>query len=164
MKQMTAFRKIGPLLIVALLVYNAPVAQPRTQSKSGGTNSVPTVNFCDLTVHPERYAGKLVRVKATIISWWESSYLYNVKCETTEKKIHDGVDCSNDADCERIGREAYDIINRAQQTDSDGYVYRANLTIVGRLVGPSTTGFGHLNGFKFEFRIRTVESAESPSK
>ena len=120
---------------------------------------IPTVNFCDLTVHPARYAGKLVRVKASFVSWWESSYLYNVACENKDKKIHDALDCSGDEQCERLGKEVYGYINHRQRADSHNYAYRAYVTIVGRLIGPSEEGFGPLNGFLFEFRIRKVEFA-----
>ena len=81
------------------------------------------------------------------------------ECETDERKIHDAVDCSGDEECARIGKAVYGYINARQRADSHNYAYRAYVTIVGRLIGPSETGFGHLSGFKFEFRIRKVESA-----
>ena len=120
------------------------------------------VNFCDFTIHPKRYAGKLVRVKATLVGWWESSYLYSPACETDAKKIHNGLDCSGQRDCEGLGesvRREIERVGKAAEYDS----YKASLILVGRLVGPSRLGFGHLNGFKFEFRIRSAEGQPETS-
>jgi hypothetical protein len=44
-----------------------------------------------------------------------------------------------------------------------GPAYQSKV-ILGRLVGPNKGGFGHLNSFKFEFRISEVESASQVEK
>jgi hypothetical protein len=148
------------VLLISLVCCASLFGQTRKRSNPQGTvYRVPTVDFCDLTIHPERYTEKLVRVKASLVSWWESSYLYNVRCETAEKKIHNALNCSGDEDCQRLGKEVYGYINPRERADSHGYASRAYVTIIGRLIGPSEAGFGHLNGFKFEFRIRKVEAA-----
>ncbi len=155
-------------IIVNLLFCSLSMGQQSRRPKRNSippAQKIPPINFCDLTVHPERYVGKLVRVKASIVSWWESSYLYHVRCETAEKKIHNGLDCSGEEECQRIGKEAYGYIERRQQPDSDNYAFRAYVTLIGRLEGPSEVGYGHLNSFKFEFKIRQVETASPmPSK
>ena len=140
---------------VVLVASVSVAAHAQTPNKAEPAD-VPTVNFCDFTIHPRRYAGKLVRVKATLVSLWESSYLYNPACETDKKKIHDGLDCSNDRDCEQVGdavRREIERVGKPAEYDS----YKADLILIGRLVGPSHIGFGHLNGFKYEFRIRRIE-------
>jgi hypothetical protein len=146
-------------LIVSLSLSSLASGQRRKKDSRAKIGDVPTVDFCDLTVRPERYVGKLVRVKASLVSWWESSYLYNVKCESSERKIHDALDCSGDAECEELGKHVHQVINRQQRPDKDEYAFRAYVTLVGKLVGPSEMGFGHLNWAKFEFRIRKVEAA-----
>jgi hypothetical protein len=149
-------QKIVALVGLVAVVCGLTLAQSRQSEKS---ESIQTVNFCDLTAHPKLYIGKPVRVKATFIWWWESSYLYDSSCETNDKKIHNGLDCSGDADCERLSKDVYGNFRKSEIPNTIGPAYRSDVTIVGRLVGPRKSGFGHLGSFKFEFRIRTVESA-----
>ena len=166
---MTNFaQKFTLLLIISVFFSYSVLAQtnrktkkksPSAKSVASQTDSIPTVDFCDLTVHPELYAGKLVRVKASIVSWWESSYLYNVKCETAEQKIHDGLDCDGEKECARLGKEVYGVINKNQRADKNKSAFRAYVTLIGRLSNPSESGFGHLNTFKFEFGIKKIEAA-----
>ena len=147
--------RVSSLFLVAV-VASAASGQTSSRHKKRIAAVVPTVNFCDFTVHPKRYAGKLVRVKATLVGWWESSYLYSPACETDAKKIHNGLLCTGKRDCERVDdavRRAIESVGRPAQSDS----YKADLLLVGRLFGPSRIGFGHLNGFKYEFRIRAAE-------
>lgn len=146
-------------MIVGLSLSSLASGQRPEKDSGAKVGDVPTVDFCDLTVHPERYVGKLVRVMASIVSWWESSYLYNVKCESSERKIHDALDCAGDAECELLGKNIYGVINHQQRPDKDQLASRAYVTLVGKLVGPSERGFGHLNWAKFEFRIKNVEAA-----
>ena len=143
------------LLLLIVLAVGATQGQTRSHGKRIGV-AIPTVNFCDFTVHPKRYAGKLVRVKATLVVWWESSYLYSPDCETDKKKIHNGLDCSRKRNCERIGgavNHAIETVGKPAKYDS----YTSDLVLIGRLIGPSRIGFGHLNGFKYEFRIRSAK-------
>ena len=168
---MNFFQKFTVLLVIGIIFSGSVLAQTKRKNKktsvksvSAKTESILTVDFCDLTIHPKLYAGKLLRVDASIVSWWESSYLYNVKCETSKQKIHDGLDCSKEKECESkecesIGKEVYGIIEKNQLADKNNYAFRAYVTLIGRLDGPSDIGFGHLNGFKFEFRIKKVEVA-----
>ena len=163
---MKLFQKFIVLLIIGIVFSGFALSQTKRKNKKASvktsavqTDLIPTVDFCDLTIHPKLYAGKLVRVDASIVSWWESSYLYNVKCETSKQKIHDGLDCPNEKECKNTSKEVYGIVEKNQRADKDNYAFRAYVTLVGRLDGPSDVGFGHLNGFKFEFRIKKVEAA-----
>lgn len=46
-----------------------------------------------------------------------------------------------------------------------GKISKANVTIVGRFYGPNKEGYGHLNGYRFEFLIMKAEEAEpTPSE
>lgn len=147
---------------ILALVMTLPAHGQNSQRNKQGV-AVPTVNFCDFTIHPKRYAGKRVRVKATLVAWWESSYLYSPTCETDAKKIHNALDCSGQRDCKRVGdaaRREIERVGKPGEYDS----YKATLILVGRLVGPSRIGFGHLNGFKFEFRIRSARGPSNPAQ
>jgi hypothetical protein len=80
-------RRALTVFALCLVLCGSLFGQTRRRLRASQADLVPTVDFCDLTVHPERYTGKLVRVSASLVSWWESSYLYNVRCETDEKKF-----------------------------------------------------------------------------
>src|SRR5258705_12955141 len=84
------------LLLSVFLSGSAPGAQKASVSRS---KEIATVEFCDLTKHPERYLNKLVRLKANYIVWWESSYLYSDSCRKGEHSIHDALDCSGGGSC-----------------------------------------------------------------
>jgi hypothetical protein len=155
-------RRFTLLLIIGLFcssLISAQSVQTRSRSSRIESANIATVDFCDLTVHPELYVGKLVRVKASLVSWWESSYLYNVNCEDSERKIQNALDCSGERKCRRLGKQVYGLIERHQRPDKNNYAFRSYVTLIGRLVGPSEVGFGHLNWSKFEFRIRKAEAA-----
>jgi hypothetical protein len=147
------FLAFAPLVCLSLLSQT-----PATKTLSTAAE-IETVDFCDLTVHPKLYVGKLVRVKASYVWWWESSYLYNTQCKTDQREIHNGLDCSGDLECQRLSKEIYDYFDKSEVPHVLGFVYKSDVTIVGRLAGPKRSGFGHLGSFKFEFRIRKVESA-----
>src|SRR5262249_7930594 len=151
-------RRVRYVLIIALMVIN--IAASLIKAGGQSKEQIPTVPFCDLTEHPEKYAGKMVRIKASYVSWWESSYIYHLDCEDAEHKIHDGLDCSEETECRELSKKVYGYINKHQRLDKNNYASRAYVILIGRLEGPSEIGYGHLNGFKFEFRIREVESAK----
>ena len=134
--------------LISVVGVDAGIAQTRSRPNARISEAIPTFNFCDFTAHPKRYAGKLVRVKATLVFWWESSYLYSVDCETDAKKIHNGLDCSGKRECERIGDAVDRAIERVGEPNTE-ISFKANLTLIGRLIGPSRIGFGHLNSFKY---------------
>jgi len=126
---------------------------------------IPTVPFCDLTEHPEKYAGQVVRIQASYVSWWESSYLYNLGCDNEKHEIHNGLACSEEKECLELFKRIYGHIEKYQRPDQKTSASRAYVTVIGRLEGPSEVGYGHLNTFKFEFKIMSVESASPmPSK
>ena len=166
---MTKFTQKFTLLLIISLFFScfaaAQTARNRKKKNSSvksaatQTAAIEDVDFCDLTINPKLHAGKLVRVKGSIFSWWESSYLYNVKCETKDQKIHDGLDCSGKKECASLGKKVYGVINKNQLADKNEYAFRAYVTLIGRLSEPNEIGFGHLNSFKFEFRIKKVESS-----
>jgi len=131
------------------------------QSKRKGSSRIPTVGFCDLTSHPEKYLDKLVRTEASYIVWWESSYLYSDACKDAAHKIHNAADCSpDDRRCERrfsLEWKKLEPHMRSKQSDIQT-TERVKAVFIGRLVGPGE--YGHLSSFAYEFRIAAVESAQ----
>jgi hypothetical protein len=140
-----------------LLAFLFAFTNAEAQTVRRNASKVPTVAFCELTSNPEKYVGKIVRTQANYTVWWESSYLYGDRCRDAEHAVHNHRDCSdNDAACEKrfFGQwKKLDPYMRSK-TSPIQTVYRVNAVFIGRLVGPGE--FGHLSGFKYEFRIRRV--------
>ena len=122
-----------------------------------GSSPIPTVPFCELTSHPERYTNKLVRTEANNIVWPESSYLYGDRCIDAEHRIHDNWDCAGDdtACQERFFVELGKLARYARSKPSPITTVRVKAVFIGRLVGPGA--YGHLDSFRYEFRITRVE-------
>jgi hypothetical protein len=148
--------------LTIIILVSSPVY---SQSKNQKRVNIPTVSFCELTSHPEKYIGKLVRTTASYIAWWESSYLYNESCIDAEHKIHHAPDCpDNDERCLHqfsLEWKKLEPYTRSKQTEIQT-TYRVKGVFIGRLVGPGA--YGHLDGFRYEFRIRFVERAMSIPK
>jgi hypothetical protein len=108
-----------------------------------------TVSFCELTRHPERYVGRQVRINSSYVVWWESSFLYNLKCNNDESKIWPEFNCSD--------RKCYELVQKQLRRAKDQFAARADVSLVGTLKGPG--GFGHLDHFRYMFLINEVESA-----
>jgi hypothetical protein len=132
------------------------------QTRGNNSSPIPTVAFCELTSHPEKYTEKLIRTEANYIVWWESSYLYGDRCIDADHKVHNNWDCTeDDTACQKRFSaqwkklEPYVRSKRSRiQTTS-----RVKAVLIGRLVGPGA--YGHLSGFEYEFRISRVEKATS---
>ena len=151
--------------LFALTIIIGVLGSGYSQSKNQKRGSIPTVGFCELTSHPEKYAGRLVRTESSYIVWWESSYLYSESCIDAEHKIQDAPDCpDNDEKClSQFSMEwkKLEPYMRSKQTNIQE-TYRVNAVFIGRLVGPGA--YGHLDGFSYEFRIRSVVKAQSIPK
>src|SRR4030095_10683584 len=120
--------------------------------------SIPMVKFCELTSNPEKYVDKLIRTEANYIVWWESSYLYGDQCIDDDHKIHNNWDCNgNDKECQskfQIEWQKLEPFMRSKKS-SIQETSRVKAVFVGQLVGPGR--YGHLDGFRYEFRIMRVE-------
>lgn len=126
-----------------------------------------TVNFCDLTEHPERYTGKVVRTRAIYVAWWESNYLFSSSCSDDEHKIYNVPDCPTrgitasstpeEKRClESFGR-SWAALNPFMRSSGRRYknteVFWVSADFIGRLEGPGE----YYNVFKYQFRVRRVE-------
>jgi hypothetical protein len=138
------------LAMIVMVVVSAPA-----QNKPKPSPEIPTVRFCELTTHPEKYLNKLVRTEASFVVWWESSYLYSDSCKGNDHELSNAPDCSEtDKKCLNLFSLEWKKLDRHMRSTKSG-TSRVKAVFVGRLVGPGE--FGHLGGFKYEFRIRGVE-------
>jgi len=144
------------LIVLGSISTIAAVAPVNGQTRKNNAPSIPTVRFCELTSHPKKYINKLVRTEANYIVWWESSYLYGDGCIDDDHKIHNGLDCRvDDEDCHERFSVEWKKLEPFMDLSPDGMTSRVKAVFIGRLVGPG--GYGHLDGFKYEFRIQRVE-------
>lgn len=145
------------LLGAALAVIVTIVVATPAQNKPKASSRLPTVGFCELTTHPEKYLNKLVRTEASFVVWWESSYLYSDSCKGNDHELSNARDCSEtDKKCLTQFSLEWRKLDRHMRSTKSG-TSRVKAVFVGRLVGPGE--FGHLGSFKYEFRIRGVERA-----
>ena len=117
--------------------------------------SIPTVAFCELTSHPEKYVNKLVRTEASYIVWWESSYLYGDRCIDEDHKISNSWDCAeDDQECQNKFHTEWKKLEPFMRSQKGSDTQRVKAVFVGRLAGPGR--YGHLDGFQYEFRIVSI--------
>lgn len=148
------------------------LAYGQAKKSAGGPKAagkIPAVDFCELARHPKRYVNKVVRVRANYVGWWESSYLYGDSCDNDRHKIHNALDCPGDGVCldctpgdnrceelyEKVWGALAPYVRPSGEQDRASGAQRVSAEFIGRLVGPGR--YGHLNGFRYEFRIRGVE-------
>ena len=149
-------------LLVPAVILTCSIAGNSQQGKQNAPK-IPTVGYCELASHPEKYIGKLVRTEASYIVWWESSYLYSRSCLDSDHKIHNSMDCdAEDQECRERFFSEWKKLDPYMRSQPDSDVQRVKAVFIGRLVGPN--GYGHLNGFRYEFRIKAVERASAIPK
>lgn len=97
------------------------------QNLSPKQDDIITVSYCNLVKNPVRYAGKLVRVKAIVLTWLDGASLYDAGC--VKEGLEPVLDCG-DEECS-VMRKMLD-----KETDYDGDVGRVEAVLIGRLVMP----------------------------
>lgn len=153
------------LVIFAVAIIASPQSQKPTPKSTPTSDDPLTTDFCELAKHPKKYVDKLVRVEVNYIGWWESSYLYGDACNENKYKIHNALDCPGDGmcldctpgddTCKKKYHEVWGALAPYFRSDKDKFTSRVRAVLIGRLIGPGH--FGHLGGFEYEFRIRSVE-------
>ncbi len=114
--------------------------------------TIPSVSLCDLTLEPERYDNRLVRLRCSYIVWWESSFLYDLACDSPDCYISPeflAPDCP--------AREA--SLQSTLRPDSKDFARRAELLVVGRFHDDNGVGYGHLGTMRFMIEVVCVEQA-----
>ena len=123
------------------------------QSVSAKQDEIVAVSYCDLVKNQVKYGGKLVRVKATVLTWQDGTSLYDAGCE------HEGVepilDCDNPEECFAMRKTL------EAKADNNGYVERVEAVLVGRFIGPLNTSKGEHHS---QLKIKTIEDAKQISR
>ena len=128
---------IAVALVIAsgfLFIINGVVTRTRSQlkivSKALLANSQQPQNvvFCDLIKHAATYENKLVRVRASFISNFESSMLYDAGCNEGDIQVELILDCPSDSSC----KEMQEILDKGLKGDPFSGM-RGDLVMIGRL-------------------------------
>ncbi len=129
-----------------------PPPSSSPESSLAPAYDVPTVAFCELVRNPKQYAGNVVRIRAIVVAGKEIYTIYDQSCygEDTLTWIEHGSKESSIA-----------LYDGLQAHRGDNRAMRVNATLVGHLEGPSEEGYGHLNGFKYQFIVMSVESVKA---
>jgi hypothetical protein len=106
----------------------------------------PTMKFCELMRDPEKYNGKLVKVRAAWIYGYEWSYLHCLDCEGRVWLDTSALDEQSEKTLKHIPKGAA-IVN----VDVEG-VFQTGRT------------FGHMNGYKYQLTAHTVANPATISK
>jgi hypothetical protein len=113
------------------------------------TETVPTIAFCDITTHPERYFKTSVRLRAIYRVGFEWQEIYSLRCADAPSvwlEFSDNIDeTSSHKQLKRMEKGNHFSIN-------------VGVVMVGRLTGYGGS-YGHLNGYQLSFTIDRLESA-----
>lgn len=91
-----------------------------------------TVPFCELMSQPAKYAGKLVRIRAAIVTGLDWQLLVDRQCDQGADPAFP--DCSENAKCEKARQQMRSNINFR------GDIWRVEVIVVGELkVSPSSS-------------------------
>lgn len=166
MKSRTISRALMMLLLWTLMSWLAGCAMlpssnedvppasssPSPVSSSAPAYDAPTVAFCEIVRNPKQHVAKLVRTHAIVGAGREIQFIYDPSCYGKNTLIW----------IETENKEASIALYDALEAHQGDYgSRRVNGVVVGRLEGPSKEGYGHLNGFKYQFVITAVESVEA---
>jgi hypothetical protein len=106
----------------------------------------PTMTFCELVRDPEKYNGKLVKIRATWIYGFEWSYLHCLDCEGRVWLDTSALDEQSEKTLKHTPKGA-GIVN----VDVEG-VFQTGGT------------FGHLDGYRYQLMAHTVANPAVISK
>ena len=153
--------------ILCLLTFSSILLAAQTPEQNG---EIATVSLCELTAHPERYHGKVVRVRGTYRTAFEAAIFENRQCE--DKRVW--VDFSGAVEERtdpRVLRRWSRAFRESEQPRCDNAIvysaFSADVTFIARFYGikPSTkvlgrtytSGYGHLNAYDYELTVLEID-------
>lgn len=153
----------GALSVLTLLsISKCTSSSPRPNdiewppSLSTLVQQAPTVAFCQLVNNPAQFNGKLVRTQAIFYADAENEVLYDLMCEDERSLTWVSYDASYVYSDKNVKKRFEDLLCLTSPCPSG----KVNTVVVGRFEGPSEKGYGHLNGYRYQFVIMRMEQAE----
>jgi hypothetical protein len=108
---------------------------------------------------PAQFNGKLVRTQAIFYVDAENEVLYDSLCDDERSFTWVAYDASYVYSNKDVRKRLEELLCRTRPCPSG----KVNALVVGRFEGPSENGYGHLNGYRFQFVMMRVEKAEAIS-
>jgi hypothetical protein len=142
------------------LVVTATHMQVMAEPNSLGISQQPqNVPFCDLIKQAETYENKLVRVRASFVSNFESAVLYDSGCNDKGNQVEFILDCSGDGSC----KEMQEILSKDLKGDPFSGM-RADLVMLGRLTRNRNSTLGEEDGGPaLSFRVSQIQETIQPA-
>jgi hypothetical protein len=138
------------LTLMAFVLLGIPSGMRATAVYSA--DDIPTVDYCELINHPEKYDQKTVRVRAIYRYGYEWSEIYCPDCFDRNRRTW--VESDNLT-------ETCPKTKAIKQLRDSGYKGRTvRVVMVGKFHG-SGGGYGHLNGYRFQLDVSCVEEAKT---
>jgi hypothetical protein len=116
----------------------------------------PTVPFCKLVYDPARYQGEVVRTLAIFYGDRENEVLYDPQCPDERNLTWVDFDPSYVYSDEGVKNRLAEALRRKAPFNGG----KAQVTAVGRFDGPNSSGYGHLNSYRFRFSIMRIEQVD----
>ena len=132
------------------------------------SSQIQTVGYCDLIAKPDRFDGKLIRLRAEYDSGWEHSVLADDKCVKTwdaKKLVWVEFERAMASNTKPAIMAQFEKSTWRPETDRDERIidksrsWRVKLTVVGvfRKSKDPEFGFGHTNAYPFIIAVSKVE-------
>lgn len=150
-----------PIVLLSLVCFaetnlNASIgnASRFSEIKQARSQDVPTIPFCELVDHPDVYSGKLVRIRVTYISTWESNTLYDSRCNDVKHYVSPQLKCDDNELCASKANKLTRNLSGNQY-----YGMRVQLVMVGKLNAPTAGNQQSHSKERLTFEIHEIEEA-----
>ena len=164
-------------IFIAILSLLTMAAQDAKAQILKRPQDIPTIAYCDLVRDPTSYNQKIVRVKVTYIVGFEGSIMYDLACGRKDTWVRfepTSETATNQKVLKKFRRLADASPERTRGSGINYPVRRVEVVWVGRFqgikpaqrVGERTysSGFGHLNGFDYQFNVQRIEGVRAIPK
>ncbi len=144
-------RKINIFGGVVLLLLFLGLFTVKTVAQMSETNDIVNVAFCELMKNPEKYDGKVIRVKGIYRNFFELSELFCPECYDSLK---------------RIWVESTEMTDKCIKSKETKRLEKARtlfVVFVGKFQA-SESSYGHSNGYRFQLDLKCVEKSKVLSK
>jgi RHS repeat-associated protein len=139
--------------VAALVLLSSAVAQTTTlhEAQHATGSQAPQVTLCDLVAHPKDYAGKPVKVKATLASGMEYAIFTDDSCQPAPDKAKLILAKFSSSQFESpLGKKLSKLLKQKQ---------RAEVTVVGIFTDPGRF-IGHQACCRFKLEVQQLLGAE----
>ena len=113
-------------------------------------SSTPIVEYCDLVRSGVQYHNRVVRLRGVYWSNMENSAIEEPSCRTASALTW--VEAEPYSNFDEGMKPIYQLYGSKAKTRA-----KAEVVFLGKFSGPSSEGYGHLNGYRYRLRVMKVE-------